>query len=104
MKLELEKIQAYTVYSADTERTSSSKGLYRDYTDAFKASRGAGFYGSDGEVLEKEVWQDSSGNIYEVKEVNGFTLENKSKQEALYKSIREKLTDEEMALLDIPKE
>jgi hypothetical protein len=104
MKLELFELQAYTVYSADTERTSSCKGLYKTYGDAELASRGSGFYGSDGEVRQITVWEDTSGKLYEVKELGDFTLDGKAKKEALLNSIREKLTDEEMALLDISKE
>ena len=100
--LNLKKVKAYTVYSSDSEIQSSEKGIYADYDIASKKSTKSGWYGSNGEVREKDnIYEDENGELYSVKYIGKFTdVEQKHKDKAMA-SIKNKLTKEELELLGI---
>lgn len=96
-KLILYPIDAYTIYSADNEYTSSEKGLYSSYEVALKKSIGSGWYGSNGEVRKKQnVYQDEVGTLYTAHKIGEFTDIGNKRKDELYASILSKLTDEEL--------
>lgn len=73
-ELKLKPVEAYTVYSADSERTSSEKGVYSDYNIASAISIGRGWYGSNGVVQnKKDVYEDENGELYIVNHIGKFT-------------------------------
>ena len=100
--LKLTPVIAYTVHSADDERSSSDKGLYKDYAIASTKAPKSGWYDSDGEVREKKnIYTDESGELYEVKHLGQFDdVSEKYRQETIT-SIKAKLTKEELELLGI---
>jgi hypothetical protein len=101
MELILKKATAYTVHSSDSDRTSSNKGAYKDFNIATVRAKGSGWYGADGEVKMIEVWEDKDGNLFTVKPIGKYTDEDEKYREETLKSIKSKLTKEELKLLGI---
>lgn len=101
-ELKLKKVTAYTVNSSDDEWKSSDKGVYKDSRIASTKTKGAGWYGSDGEVREmKDVYEDENGELYTVKHIGKYMdVEEKFREETIA-SIKTKLTKEELDLLGI---
>src|SRR5687768_17533447 len=83
--LSLRKVQAWTVYSADSEMSGSEKGLYKDYSIASIKSKKSGWYGSDGEVREKDdIYEVPNGTLYQVSLIGKFTdVEEKYKNDLI---------------------
>lgn len=99
--LNLNPIQAFTVNSPDDEYRSSDKGIYRTKEIAQSKCKNAGWYGSAGKVEEKDdIYIDENGTLYEVTKLGGFTDEDIRKKNDLIESIKSKLTQEELALLN----
>lgn len=100
--LTIKQTKAYTVYSSDDERSGSEKGIYKDFGFASKRAIGSGWYGSNGEVLEKKnIYEDETGELYIVKHVGKFNdVEEKIKEDTLA-SIKSKLSKEELDFLKI---
>jgi hypothetical protein len=100
--LSLTKVSAYTVNSADSETTSSDKGLYSDLNIATVKAKGAGWYGSNGEARGLlDIWQDEYGDLYQVTPLGKFTDVAEKYKEDLVNSIKSKLTPEELVLVGI---
>ncbi len=103
-ELKLKSIRAFTIYSSDDERRGSEKGIYSRYDIAAAKAVGSGWYGSNGEVKEKDdVYEGEDGELYVVKHVGKFTDVSEKFKEDTIASIKSKLTKEEFALLGISK-
>jgi len=93
----LQKIRAFSVNSADNERQSSNKGIYNSFETASKYTKNAGWYGSNGEVVQlPNIYADEEGTLYTVKEIGDFTDVKEVKEKELLESIQSKLTPEEL--------
>lgn len=101
-KLNLTKVTAYTVYSSDSDITSSEKGYYKNYNIASTKCKKVGWFGFDGEVREKkDVYSDENGELYIVKHVGQFTDVSEKYREDIIAQIKSKLTKEELGILGI---
>ena len=101
-ELTLKKVTAYTVYSSDNEWTGSEKGSYKSSDIASVKAKGAGWYGSDGQVrVKKDVYSDEEGNLYNVTKIGKFIDELEKEYQAVINSIKSKLTPEELHLLGV---
>lgn len=102
-QLILNKVTAYTVYSADDEMRSSNKGVYKDFNLASVKAVGSGWFGSNGEVRElQDVYQEQEGpNLYQVVRMGKYLDVEDEYKKRLVMSIKSKLTPEELALLDL---
>lgn len=100
-KLNLTKVSAWAVKASIDERRSAIKGYYKDGNIAAVDAKGAGWYGSDGDAIQVELYEDEQGNIYTLK-CEGVYIDvgRKYKEEAM-ESIKAKLTPEELKLLGI---
>jgi hypothetical protein len=92
----LQRVDAWLVTASTDERGSSTVvGYYSEPGAATIASRKAGWWGQDGEVISKQMLQDSNGNLYSADTVGKFTdLDQKVKQQML-DSIKSKLSPAE---------
>lgn len=100
--LKLSLVNAYTIYSSDSEMSGSEKGLYKSYSIALTKAEGAGWYNSDGEVrIKKDIYEDEDGELYEVKHRGKFTDVSEKYKQDLIESIKAKLTKAELDLLGI---
>lgn len=101
-ELKLKPIKAYSVNSSDDEWKSSNKGVYKDYNIASTKTKGAGWYGSDGKVVDlDDVYEDGNGELYTVKHVGKFTDVAEKFREDTLASIKSKLTKAELELLGV---
>tara|TARA_R110001592_G_scaffold268269_3_gene534544 strand:- start:50312 stop:50620 length:309 start_codon:yes stop_codon:yes gene_type:complete len=100
-KLKLTKVVAWAVSSSDDERSSSIKGYYKDYNIASVDSKGSGWFGSDGDVVQAEIYEDEEGNIYTLKSVGKYKDVDRKYREEAMKKIKDKLTPEELKLLGL---
>lgn len=101
-ELKLISVTAYTVNSADNEMRSSDKGTYKDYNTARVDAMGSGWYGSDGTVkIKEDVYQDENKELYIVKHIGKFTDEEAKYKNDLMASIKSKLTEAELKLLNL---
>ena len=95
--LNLKVAVAYTIHVPVDERTSKDIGVYKDVSIANKKSFGAGWYGSNGEVRHLEnIFEDDKGILYQVKCLGYPTNESEERKENLLKSIKSKLSEEEL--------
>lgn len=100
-KLNLTKVSAWAVEASLDERRSGIKGYYKDRNIASVDAKGAGWYGSDGEAIPVDLYEDEQGNIYTLKCEGAYKdVDRKYKEEAM-ESIKAKLTTEELKLLGI---
>lgn len=99
-ELILTKTTVYAMRSSDDERSASIKGYYGDYNAATIAAKGAGWYGSDGDVTSVELYTD--GDIFcKVSSVGKLSdVEQKFKEEMVSR-IKSKLSKEELEFLKI---
>lgn len=101
-ELKLKQVKAFTIYSSDSERSASEKGLYKDYGVASIRAKGHGWCGADGEVKEKkDIYQDESGELYRVHKVGNFIDVEEEYKEKIIQSIKAKLTKEELEMLGL---
>lgn len=98
--LNLKMVEAYTVHSQDDERRSSDKGIYTTWESANKKTKGSGWWGSDGRVIEKIVYVDSEGEVYEVKKLGKFTDLSEEYNLKMSEAIKSKLSKEEIEFLN----
>ena len=99
--LTLTPINAYTINSSDNEWASSDKGIYQDYNIACIKSKKCGWYGSDGNVKAIEVWKDENNNLYKLIPLGKFLDVEEEYKNKLIQQIKNKLTEEELKLLDL---
>lgn len=93
----LEKVNAYTIRLQVSERETKQVGVYNTYAVASEKAKGAGWYGTDGEVYELEnIYVDDNGILYNVKKLGDFTDVKEKKEQTLLESVTAKLTAEEM--------
>jgi hypothetical protein len=92
----LQRVDAYIVKASTDERGSSViVGYYSERNVADLSAKGAGWWGQDGEVISKQMLQDSNGNLYSADTVGKFTdLDQRAKQQML-DSIKSKLSPAE---------
>lgn len=92
----------YAVYGGGDERRSPDTlvGYFSKQGDAFIASRGIGWYGGEGLVLEK-VALNVDGKVYVLADPDPIDLDNNQAKadEALHAKVMAKLTDEEIRVL-----
>lgn len=101
-ELKLKPITAYTVNSADDERRSSDKGIYRNYSIASQKAQKSGWYGSDGTVETlKDIYEDEFGDVYRVTKIGKSTDDLEAYTKSMSETIKSKLTPEELEFLKI---
>jgi hypothetical protein len=102
-KLELTKIQAYSVMSEDSERSSSLKGLYTHASNAGHKKKAAGWFGQDGTIQTLDVFIDKDNRAYEVRYMGtGYFDDDTIGQSKLtMEIIKSKLTEEEIKFLNL---
>lgn len=95
----LTPVKAFAVYASDDDKSGSIKGYYSTRIIAEIKTKGAGWYGSNGEVLEKTLYSDGT-NIYEVKNLGMFGDVAEKFKEDMTASIKSKLTQAEWDFLN----
>ncbi len=99
--LVLTKKRLFALKASDDEWKSSIRGYYVDYGLALIASKGCGWYGSDGEVISVETYMGQDKNVYVVESKGKPVDIDKEYQEDMKKQILSKLTPEEISFLGI---
>lgn len=95
--LNLTETTAYTVRASTDDRSSGTSGIYSTYAAAGVNCKGAGWWGSDGEVeLMKGIYTDGE-KLYQVKFIGEYTDKSSEKVKDMLNKIKEKLTPEEWA-------
>lgn len=101
-ELKLKPITAYTINSADDERKSSDKGIYRNYSIASQKAPKSGWYGSDGTVETLNgIYEDENGDVYRVTKFGKSTDDLEVYTKSMSETIKSKLTPEELEFLKI---
>jgi len=99
-ELKLKPITAYTINSADDERRSSDKGIYRRYQVALDNAPKSGWYGSNGTVETlKDIYEDEHGDVYRVTKFGKSTDDLEEYNQMMREVINSKLTPEELKFL-----
>lgn len=101
MDLKLKQTGGYTVTISDEKGGDVSKRYYKDYNIASVKSKGAGYYGEDGRVVELKLWEDSDGNLYSVELLGKFSDSNEKYRMEVLSSIKNKLSKQELELLGL---
>lgn len=98
----LTEIKGYKVVGSDGEFLKSVKGYYKDYNIAIKDAEHIGLWGSKGDVTEITLYTDGEW-IYNLDIDKRFKFKDELKEykEKTIASIKEKLTKEELELLNI---
>ena len=101
-ELKLKPITAYTINSADDERGSSDKGIYRNWEIANAKAPKSGWYGSNGTVETlKNIYEDEDGDVYRVVKFGKSTDDLEAYTKSMSETIKSKLTPEELEFLKI---
>jgi hypothetical protein len=96
----LYKTTGYEVYASDSEKTGSSKGIFKDYGVAAAFAEHAGWYGSKGTVTSIVVYSDGE-KLYTLSKPFQFRDVAENIEKRLRESILAKLTDEEKKFLKL---
>jgi hypothetical protein len=95
--LHIEKVECFSVQASVDEYRTTNTGFYSNRTKAYEKSIGAGWYGSDGSVFDRDnVYADTNGNLFLVEPVGKFTDLEEEAKNAITKSIMSKLSPEEV--------
>jgi hypothetical protein len=99
--LNLKKITVFAVRASIDEKSFAIKGYYQDKNIAGIDSKKAGWFGSDGEVIEVTIYQDEHGNIYKVEELGMFKDKDREYKDEVLNKIKSKLTGAEREFLGL---
>jgi len=101
-ELNLKKAKAYTVYSCNYERETTSEGLYKDADVAYEKAKQCTWYRSNAQVIELyNIYEDAKGDLYEVKHIGKYTDVEEQRKNELISAIKSKLSKEELELLKL---
>lgn len=92
---------AYRLTIPTSEMSVAVKGYYESEALAKAEAKGAGWYGSNGEVKEVTIYTGPDDKLYDLVPLGEFNDVKASKEARLRASIVEKLTEEERNFLKL---
>jgi hypothetical protein len=99
MQLILNNTKVYAVEASVDEWKHEILGYYREYSVATIKAKKAGWYGSDGKVVDVELYQDFEGNLYDVKSLGKPSDVQEEYVNEMTDTIKSKLSEAEWAFL-----
>jgi hypothetical protein len=100
-QLNLKKVSVYALKASVDELSSKILGYYKDVNIASVDAKGAGWYGSDGNIETVTLYEDEQGNIYNVKYEGKYKDVDREYRTETIEKIKSKLTPKECKLLGI---